>query len=178
MASRKTTNVDSNVQQVLNNYFGEEPNIEREEEHLLQHLFRQKLHKFDFEGTEIRRKEEEKITDKRDLTKFRRHSYKRIIDPEGEEYSAWELLADPEHLNPETSVNLSRNKITEMTERAEDIKSNFFKRIEKHIFSKYDNVATVKRSASEKQEAIDDKIKKLNSVREKDSKVIPNIILM
>ena len=62
--------------------------------------------------------------------------------------------------------------VKDMTERAEDIKSNFFKRIEKHIFSKYDNVATVKRSASEKQEAIDDKIKKLNSVREKDSKVI------
>ena len=56
-------------------------------EHLIQHLLGQKLHKFDFEGTENRRKEEEKITDKRDLTKFRRHSYKRIIDPEEGEYT-------------------------------------------------------------------------------------------
>ena len=169
MATQETAKVDGNVQQALKNYFGEVPNIEREEEHLLQHLIRVKLHKFDFEGTT---REERMNKDKRDLTNFRRNSYKRIINPEEGEYSAWELLADPKHLSPDKALNLSRKDIMDMTNRAEDIKSNFFKRIERHIFSKYDNVATVKRSASEKQEKVDDKIKKLDSVREIEPKVM------
>lgn len=142
MATQETTTVDGKAQQALKDYFGEDPNIEREEEHLLQHLIRVKLYKFDFEGTETKRREERMNMDKRDLTSFRRNSYKRIINPEEGEYSAWELLADPKHLTPDTSFNLSRKNIKDMTDKANDIKSNFFKRIEKHIFSKYDNVAT------------------------------------